>query len=174
MWISPAMHRRTVVLPQPDGPNSIVIPVAGTENTASSVNFPSVLRNSAWISCADVMSRPSRKDFDIQATISQQYPFAALASPGFTAHQNLVNFGDPVLINTAFQYHIFEYLWPQLEVNYEYWPNGEHQHLSQVLLTPGIIFGRFKIGMDTPTRPINLIFGAGYQFSVTSNPVIAN
>jgi hypothetical protein len=47
-------------------------------------------------------------------------------------------------------------------------------HISQVLLTPGIIFGRFKIGMDTPTRPINLIFGAGYQFSVTSNPVTAN
>jgi hypothetical protein len=107
-------------------------------------------------------------------TISQQYPFAALASPGNTAHQNLVNFGDPVLINTAFQYHIFEYLWPELEVNYEYWPNGEHQHLSQVLLTPGISFGRFKIGIDTPTRPINLIFGAGYQFSVTSNPVTAN
>jgi hypothetical protein len=44
----------------------------------------------------------------------------------------------------------------------------------KVLLTPGIIFGRFKIGVDTPTRPINLIFGAGYQFSVTSNPVTAN
>ena len=53
-----------------------------------------------------------------------------------SAHQNLVNFGDPVLINTAFQYHIFEYLWPELEVNYEYWPNGEHEGLSQVLLTP--------------------------------------
>ena len=48
-------------------------------------------------------------DFDIQATISQQYPFAALASPGNTAHQILVNFGDPVLVNVAFQYHIFEY-----------------------------------------------------------------
>jgi hypothetical protein len=55
----------------------------------------------------------------------------------------------------------------ELEVNYEYWPNGEHQGLSQVLLTPGIIFGRFKIGMDSPTRPINLIVGAGYQVAVT-------
>jgi len=112
--------------------------------------------------------------FDIQMTISQQYPFAALASPGTPASVNLSNFGDPLLVNTTFQYHLFEYFWPEMEVNYEYWPNGEHQGLSQVLLTPGIIFGRFKIGMDSPTRPINLIFGAGYQFAVTSNPVTAN
>jgi len=42
------------------------------------------------------------------------------------------------------------------------------------LLTPGIIFGRFKIGMDSPTRPINLIIGAGYQFAVTPTPVVQN
>jgi hypothetical protein len=46
--------------------------------------------------------------------------------------------------------------------------------LNQVLLTPGIIFGRFKIGQDTPTRPINLIFGAGYQIALTANPVVKN
>ena len=107
-------------------------------------------------------------------TISEQFPIAALASPGNSPSVNMTNFGDPILVNTAFQYHFMEYFWPELEVNYEYWPNGEHQGLSQVLLTPGIIFGRFKIGMDTPTRPINLIFGAGYQFAVTSNPVTAN
>ena len=87
---------------------------------------------------------------------------------------NMTNFGDPILWNTTFQYHFMQYFWPELEVNYEYWPNGEHQGLSQVLLTPGIIFGRFKIGMDSPTRPINLIFGAGYQIAVTPNPVISN
>jgi hypothetical protein len=35
------------------------------------------------------------------------------------------------------------------------------------MLTPSLIFGRFKIGNDTPTRPINLIVGAGYQVAVT-------
>ena len=59
-------------------------------------------------------------------------------------------------------------------VNYEYWPNGQHGGLNQVLLTPGLILGRFKIGQDTATRPVNLIFGAGYQVAVTSNPVIKN
>jgi hypothetical protein len=113
-------------------------------------------------------------DFDIQSTISQQFPVAGLNSGTTTAATNMKNFGDPILWNTAFQYHFMEYFWPELEVNYEYWPNGEHVGLSQVMLTPGIIFGRFKIGQDSPTRPINLIFGAGYQFAVTNNPVIAN
>jgi hypothetical protein len=113
-------------------------------------------------------------DFDIQSTVSVQIPVDALASPGNTAQQNLTNFGDPILWNTTFQYHLWQYFWPELEVNYTYWPNGEHQGLSQVLLTPGIIFGRFQIGMDSPTRPINLIFGAGYQVAVTADPVVKN
>ncbi|MDR3423123.1 MAG: hypothetical protein P4L80_18120 [Xanthobacteraceae bacterium] len=113
-------------------------------------------------------------DFDIQMTVSTQIPVSALASPGNTPSMNMANFGDPILWNTTFQYHFFEYLWPEFEVNYTYYPNGEHSGLSQVLLTPGIIFGRFKIGMDSPTRPINLIVGAGYQFAVTPNPVIQN
>ena len=113
-------------------------------------------------------------DFDIQMTISEQYPVGGLSSPGNTASVNMTNFGDPVLWNTTFQYHFMQYFWPELEVNYEYWPNGEHQGLSQVLLTPGIIFGRFPIAMDSPTRPVNLIFGVGYQFAVTPTPVVQN
>src|ERR1700693_557084 len=106
--------------------------------------------------------------------ISTQIPVGALASPGNTPSVNMRNFGDPILWNTTFQYHFMQYFWPELEVNYEYWPNGEHSGLNQVLLTPGIIFGRFKIGMDSPTRPVNLIVGAGYQVAVTPNPVTQN
>ncbi len=65
----------------------------------------------------------------------------------------------------------WKYFWPELDINYEYWPNGEHQGLTQVMLTPGIILGRFGIGMDAPTRPIKLILRAGYQVAVTPNPV---
>jgi hypothetical protein len=50
-------------------------------------------------------------------------------------------------------------------------PPNLHQAL---LLTPGLILGRFPIGYDTPTRPINLIIGAGYQIAVTANPVTQN
>jgi hypothetical protein len=44
-----------------------------------------------------------------------------------------------------------------------------HAGLNQVLLTPGIIFGRFALA---PRQ--NLIFGVGYQVAVTPNPVIQN
>ncbi len=113
-------------------------------------------------------------DFDVQSTLSMQIPVQGHGSPGDTPEMNKESFGDPILWNTAFQYHFMQYFWPELEVNYEYWPNGEHGGLNQVMLTPGIIFGRFKIGQDTATRPINLIFGAGYQMAVTSNPVVKN
>jgi hypothetical protein len=123
-------------------------------------------------------SRPSRPgkgwgDFDIQMTLSTQIPVSALSSPGTTASTNM-NFGDPILWNTTFQYHLFDYLCPELEVNYEYRPNGEHVGLTQVMLTPDFILGRFQIGKDSPTWPINLIVGAGYQVAVTPNPVTQN
>ncbi|MGP8233353.1 MAG: hypothetical protein ACLQL2_11945 [Methylovirgula sp.] len=113
-------------------------------------------------------------DFDIQSTVSVQVPVGGLSSPGNTSEVNMTNFGDPILWNTTFQYHFMQYFWPELEVNYEHWPNGEHVGLNQVLLTPGIIFGRFKIGQDSPTRAINLIFGVGYQMAVTRNAVTEN
>ena len=113
-------------------------------------------------------------DFDVQSTLSVQIPVSGRDSPGNTAEMNKAAFGNPILWNTAFQYHFMQYFWPELEVNYEYWPDGEHSGLSQLLLTPGIILGRFKIGQDTATRPINLIIGAGYQMAVTANPVVKN
>jgi hypothetical protein len=62
---------------------------------------------------------------------------------------------------------VFEYFWPAVEVNYEFWPNGTHAGLNQVLLTPELILGRFKLA---PRQ--NFIIGAGYQIAVTHNPVV--
>jgi hypothetical protein len=112
-------------------------------------------------------------DFDIQSTVSVQIPVDSIG-PAPKTGTTLSNFGDPILWNTAFQYHFLKYFWPQVEVNYTFWPNGTHAGLNQVLLTPGLILGRFQIGNDTPTRPINLIIGAGYQVAVTANPVTQN
>jgi hypothetical protein len=112
-------------------------------------------------------------NFNIQSTISTQIPVDSIGPKPKTG-TTVGNFGDPVLFNTSFGYQVFQYFWPQVEVNYTYWPNGIHEGWNQVQLTPGIIFGRFKIGNDTPTRPINLIFGVGYQVAITPNPVVAN
>jgi hypothetical protein len=103
-------------------------------------------------------------DFDMLATISQQYPVSSIGSPDAVSR-----FGDPVLANVVFQYHLLEYFWPELEVNYTYWPNGVREGLNQVLLTMGLVVGRIPISGRS-----KLIIGAGYQTAVTSNPVINN
>jgi hypothetical protein len=148
--------------------------VTGFFQMSDPLGTPGKISNNVLTAQPTLAAGKGWRDFDIQSTVSVQVPVAALSSPGNTPETNMKNFGDPILWNTAFQYHFMQYFWPELEVNYEYWPNGEHSHLSQVLLTPGLILGRFKIGQDSPTRPVNLIFGAGYQVAVTSNPVIKN
>jgi hypothetical protein len=55
--------------------------------------------------------------------------------------------------------------------NYEYWPNGEHQGLNPVMLTPSLIIGRVSPGLTPRT---NFITGTGYQSSVTNDPVTNN
>ena len=90
-------------------------------------------------------------DFDIQATLGDSIP---------TGQADEI--GHPIALNTTFQYHAWEVLWPELEVNYTYWPDGKKEGKSQTYLTPGIVFGRFPI-----VDRLKLIVGVGYQFAVT-------
>ena len=46
--------------------------------------------------------------------------------------------GTPLLTNVTFQYKLLNVLWPQLEVNYTYWPNGPNRGKNQVFLLPGM------------------------------------
>ncbi|MGH7906574.1 MAG: hypothetical protein ACREP6_08080 [Candidatus Binataceae bacterium] len=98
-------------------------------------------------------------NFDFQSTVGVALP-----------NGGLKRLGMPVAYNTAFQYHIPEFLaWPELEVNYTWWPNGEREGKSQVFLTPGIVFGRLPIW-----RRLGLTFGVGYQVAVTDDPQYNN
>jgi hypothetical protein len=95
-------------------------------------------------------------NFDIQSTVA-----AALPDGG------LKRLGSPIIYNTAFQYYIPELLlWPELETNYSWWPNGEREGKSQLFLTPGVVMGRFHIW-----RRIRLAVGVGYQIAVTRHPL---
>lgn len=97
--------------------------------------------------------------FDFQST-------AGIALP----NGGLERLGMPVAYNTAFQYHIPEFLaWPEVEVNYTWWPNGEREGKTQVFLTPGIVFGRIPLW-----RRLGLTIGAGYQVAVTRHPLYNN
>ena len=116
-------------------------------------------------------------DFDIQSTLSVQIPvqhYFCTPTPQCTAPPVGIsaerNYGDPVIWNTAFQYHFWKYFWPAVEVSYTYFPNGQRAGLNQVLLTPELILGRFNLAPRN-----NLIIGAGYQFAVTKDdPQVQN
>jgi len=93
--------------------------------------------------------------FDIQST-------AGIALPD----GGLQRLGMPVAWNTALQYRVFHYFWPEFEVNYTWWPNGEREGETQVFLTPGILVGRIPIH-----ERVGVTVGFGYQVAVTKNPM---
>ncbi len=69
--------------------------------------------------------------------------------------------------NVAFQYHIFEYFWPEVELNNTSWTSGERKGRDQLFVTPGVILGRFPIGGTA-----KFIVGMGYQIAVAPQPVV--
>jgi hypothetical protein len=93
-------------------------------------------------------------NFDLQSTAGISLPDGGL--------QRL---GIPVAWNTALQYRIFKIFWPEFEVNYTWWPNGEPEGQTQVFLTPGFVVGRIPIH-----DRIGLTLGAGFQEAVTYHP----
>jgi hypothetical protein len=90
-------------------------------------------------------------NFDFQST-------AGIALP----NGGLQRLGMPVAYNTAFQYQVANYLWPEIEVNYTWWPNGQREGQSQVFLTSGLVVGTIPIH-----DRIGIAIGAGYQVAVT-------
>ena len=71
----------------------------------------------------------------------------------------------PILWNTALQYDIAKYVWPEFEFNYSYCPDGLREGRSQLYMTPGFIFGRVPL-----SSRFGLTVGAGYQMANTSKP----
>jgi hypothetical protein len=92
-------------------------------------------------------------DFDVQSTLGVSIP------DNGTAHAGA---GTPLQNNTAFQYRLIKVLWPEMEVNYTYYPNGEHTGKEQVFLTPGFLIGRLPIW-----ERVGLTIGLGYQVALT-------
>ena len=95
-------------------------------------------------------------DFDVQSTLGVSIPDNGAAPEGS---------GTPLQINTAFQYNLLKVLWPELEVNYTYWGNGEHEGKNQVFLSPGFLLGRFPIW-----NRVGVTIGLAYQVALTDKP----
>jgi hypothetical protein len=95
-------------------------------------------------------------DFAVQSTFGVSIPDYGAASWGS---------GTPLLWNTALQYHVAWKLWPELEFNYTYWPDGQREGRSQLYITPGVVLGRLHVW-----RTAGFTVGLGYQTAVTSRP----
>ncbi len=93
-------------------------------------------------------------NFDIQTTAGISLPDGGL--------QRL---GMPLAWNTALQYRVMRYFWPEFEVNYTWWPNGQREGQTQVFLTPGLVIGRIPLH-----ERIGITAGFGYQVAVTDHP----
>ena len=90
--------------------------------------------------------------FDIQSTLG-----AALADD--------VNrkTGQPVTWNTAFQAHVFEKMWPEIETTYTHFTDGPWTGKDQAVVTYGLNLGRFQV-----TDRARFVLGVGYQQTVSS------
>jgi hypothetical protein len=91
------------------------------------------------------------RNFDFQSTLGWTIPTGGRQKTG-----------TPVAYNTAFQYRLPRKLWPEVEVNATFWPNGTLSGDKQVFLSPGLVVGRFHIW-----RSLGLSVGAGEQIAVT-------
>jgi hypothetical protein len=108
------------------------------------------LTNNSWEYIPTLAGGKGWGDFDIQAAVSAPIP---------ASDRNVI--GYQIQTNVAFQYRI-QKLVPELEVNWTYYASGQRGGLNQVYLTPGVLFGRFKLS-DT----MYLTMGAGYQVAVS-------
>lgn len=91
------------------------------------------------------------RSFDFQSTVGWTIPTGGRQSAG-----------TPVAYNTAFQYRVLRKLWPEVEVNATFWPNGKSDGNKQVFVSPGLVAGRFHLW-----RRLGLSIGAGEQIAVT-------
>ena len=109
------------------------------------------LTNHAWTYIPTLAFGKGWGDFDIQATIAAVLP-----------NSDVSVLGDQIQTNIAFQYHLLKIFWPEFEVNWTYWADGQRGGLNQVFLTPGLVIGRFKLSED-----IAFTTGVGYQVAVS-------
>ena len=89
--------------------------------------------------------------FDAQTTFGVNLPAG-----------NTAKLGRQLQWNSAFQYRAAWKLWPELEVNSTYYETGKDAGDKQVFLTPGLGFGRARVG-----RHFRLSSAAGMQIAAT-------
>jgi hypothetical protein len=91
--------------------------------------------------------------------------FTSLGGGLPTADQKTI--GRTVLSNSAFQYHVQKYLWPELEINSTAWYGGSKDGKVQTFMTPGLMVGKYALHPNDKTARVGFAAGAGFQTAAT-------
>ena len=89
--------------------------------------------------------------FDVQGTFGVALP---------TGNESMI--GRMYTWNNTFQYQLLRRLWPELEVNATFFRDGKNDGKKQVLITPGLVVGRFPL-----TSHLRLALGVGLQIAAS-------
>lgn len=57
--------------------------------------------------------------FDVQMNVAAEFPLSG--------NQAAHNFGKPLLANMLAQYKLWDYVWPEVELNFTWWMDGPRQ-----------------------------------------------
>ena len=106
--------------------------------------------HAAIISPGIALGKGWRK-FDVQTTLGGTLPAG-----------DTIELERQLLSNTAFQYRAPWMLWPEVEVNTTFFLAGKNAGQTQVLLTPGLGFGRIRLW-----RALKFSAAAGTQIAAT-------
>lgn len=106
--------------------------------------------NNAWTFLPTLALGKGWGAVDVQATIGGVIP---------TDHGSTL--GRQLQTNIALQYHFAKFFWPELEVNWTYYPDGQRAGLNQLFLTPGLTIARFRLSNAT-----TFTTGVGYQVAI--------
>jgi hypothetical protein len=96
-------------------------------------------------------------DFNLQGT-------AGVSVPDNQGGRNTL--GTPLALNLTAQYKLVKIIWPEVEANYTYWPNGTREGINQLFITPGLVLGKIPLW-----NRLGIMVGVGCQIAVTDRPL---
>lgn len=104
----------------------------------------------AWLVTPTISGGMGWGDFDFQATLGYSM-----------STDNTNHLGNTLLTSVTLQYHFWEYFWPEFAFNDTQWTSGVRAGRNQLLVGPGIMFGRFTLYEN-----VKLNFGIAYQDAI--------
>jgi hypothetical protein len=93
--------------------------------------------------------------FDVQSTLGASLPV-----------EDAAKLGRSIAWNTAAQFHVEKYFWPEVELNSTFFKGGANDGKSQVFATPGMLYAR-KLKPEAPRSRLAICAGAGMQIATS-------